>query len=106
MQLFILGAFKFFLVYRNLKIIRNGQLLKSFSQSTRKKSPAPMGAVDSSLMVLLYLSRCGPRNSFRVLYWHIPMLNKQVSTEWNNQLPSINLPACSRRGIKTPQGCT
>ena len=43
---------KFLLVYRNHEIIQNGQLLKSLSQSTRKKSPAPMGAVDSSLRLL------------------------------------------------------
>ena len=38
------------------------------------------------VMVFLYLSGCGPRNSFRVLYWHILFLNKQDSTEWTDQL--------------------
>ena len=43
---------KFLPVYRNREIIRNGQLLKSLSQSTRKKFPALIGAVDSNLRLL------------------------------------------------------
>ena len=35
----------------------------------------------------------------------IPLLNKRDSTEWINQLPSMNLIARSQRGIKTPEGC-
>ena len=34
----------------------------------------------------LGFSGCGPRNAFRVLYWHIPLLYKQGLTEWTNQL--------------------
>ena len=40
----------------------------------------------SRVMVLLYLSGCGPRNGFRELYWHIPLFEKEDLTECTNEL--------------------
>ena len=68
---------KFLLVYQNHEIIRNGQLLKLLSQSTRKKSPALMGALDSSLELLhtpalKLLARFAQiRQEFRNAYYNI-----------------------------------
>ena len=54
------------------------------------------------MMVALYLSDCESRNAFKVLYWFIPLFNKQDLTEWTNQLLQMNLPTRSPRDIKTP----
>ena len=56
-----------------------------FNESEKPYSIIVVSSSITNVMVLSYLFGCRPRNSFIVLYWFIPLLNKLGLTDWTNQ---------------------